>query len=98
MLPTGYLAGYVFTEHPDGGNLRTHQAVYFGCDTVTCAGNATGGFYGYRILVTRSVLYSDIESHPDCIAVFDIPEDNRFLNYLNQLQSTGLYDICLHTP
>jgi len=98
MLPYGYLAGYVFTEHADGGNLQTHRAVYFGCDTITKASNAIGGFYGNRIPVTKSVFYADKEDHPDCIAIYDKPEDEGFLDYLLELQSTGLYDICLHTP
>ena len=30
MVPGGYLAGYVFTEHADGGSLKRNRAVYFG--------------------------------------------------------------------
>jgi hypothetical protein len=97
MLPNGYLAGYVFTEHADGSNIATHRAVYFGCDTVSLAENASGGFYGNRIPTTKSVFYLN-NGDTNCLAINNIPYDGRYLDFLLQLQSTGLYDICLHTP
>jgi hypothetical protein len=97
MLPNGYLAGYVFTEHADGSNIGTHRAVYFGCDTITHAENASGGFYGNRIPTTKSVFYLN-NGDTNCLAINNIPYDGSYLDFLLQLQSTGLYDICLHTP
>ncbi|MDP4222538.1 MAG: hypothetical protein Q8868_04420 [Bacteroidota bacterium] len=91
MVPDGYLAGYVFTEHADGGNLRRNRAVYFGSEEITDIKNATGGFAGHKIPVTKSVFYIDSQ---DC-SVRDNPE---FLDFLDQLYSTGIYEICLHTP
>ncbi len=93
LVPGGYLAGYVFTEHADGGNISTHRAVYFGSDTIEKIENAVGGFAGNRIPVTKSVFYADpfSEKYP---SVRDNPE---YLDFLDQLYATG-YDICLHTP
>jgi hypothetical protein len=98
MLPDGYLSGYVFTEHADGGTIEQHRTVYFGCDTITTATNAIGGFWGNRIPVTKSVFYIDKENPPVCTAIKDYDENNKFLAFLQQLHQTGFYDICLHTP
>src|ERR1035437_5654519 len=97
LVPNGYLAGYVFTEHADGGSIKTHRAAYFGSEDISNIYNATGGFAGHKISVTKSVFYAD----PD-IAVYssirDDPDFPQFLDFLDQLNATGLYDICLHTP
>lgn len=53
LVPDGYLAGYVFTEHADGGNIRTHRAAYFGCDTILQISDVTGGFAGHKIPVKK---------------------------------------------
>jgi hypothetical protein len=96
LMPYGYLAGYVFTEHADGGNIRTNRAAYFGADNITDIANAIGGFCRYRIPVTKSVFYSD--STGISASIRDDPDKPQFLNFLDQLYTTGLYDICLHTP
>jgi hypothetical protein len=96
-VPYGYLAGYVFTEHADGGNIKTNQAVYFGSDSIADAQHAMGGFMGNGIPVTKSVFYAD----PDNTGYSSIKDDHnypQFLNFLDQLYRTGIYDICLHTP
>ncbi|NLM67889.1 MAG: hypothetical protein GX180_12075 [Enterococcus sp.] len=98
MLPEGYLAGYVFTEHADGGTIDAHRAVYFGCDTIKCEENAIGGFWGNKIPVTKSVFYVDKENPVSCSAIHNNLRDCSFLEFLLQLHSTGFYDICLHTP
>jgi|WetSurSiteA1Bulk_404760.scaffolds.fasta_scaffold03181_3 hypothetical protein len=98
LVPGGYIAGYVFTEHADGGNLRTHRAAYFGAENISDLNKATGGFAGHRIPVTKSVFLVDsteaISGSPD----IKDPDKLQFLDFLNQLYASGLYDICLHTP
>lgn len=97
LVPHGHLAGYIFTEHADGGTIKTHRAAYFGSDTVTDIRYATGGFAGNRIPVTKSVFYADREQ--SCYSsIKDDPEYPDFLDFLSQLHRTGIYEICLHTP
>jgi len=91
LVPDGYLAGYVFTEHADGANMKLNRAVYFGSENISSLNNATGGFAGHRIPVTKSVFYKDSN---DC----SVSTDSIFVDFLDQIYSTGLYDICLHTP
>ncbi len=97
LVPNGYLAGYIFTEHADGGSIKTHRAAYFGSEDISDINNATGGFAGHKIPVTKSVFYAD----PDTAvysSIRDDPDFPQFLDFLDQLNATGLYDICLHTP
>ena len=96
-VPNGYLAGYVFTEHADGGNLRTHRAVYFGSDTVHKAENAIGGFVKNRIPVTKSIFYSNPDKEAYC-SVIDDTDSIGYVEFLDQLYETGDYELCLHTP
>ncbi len=97
-LPYGYLAGYIFTEHADGGILERHRAVYFGSDTIITASNATGGFYGNKIPVTKSLFYINMEEPGLYTAIKNSNNDSTFLFFLQQLNSTDCYDLCLHTP
>ena len=98
LVPQGYLAGYVFTEHADGGNIRTHRAAYFGSENITDPENATGGFVGHRIPVTKSVFYADTTGGPSGSSIRDDKDYPQFLNFLDKLYATGDYDICLHSP
>lgn len=98
LVPNGFLAGYVFTEHADGGNIRTHRAAYFGAEDITNINDATGGFAGHRIPVTKSVFFIDTTGNNTGSYIHDNPEKEQFTDLLDQLNSTGLYDICLHTP
>lgn len=98
LVPGGYLSGYVFTEHADGGNLRTHRAAYFGNESITSIADATGGFAGHQIPVTKSVFYEDFdESFVDSLDV-NYQIENAYLMFLDQLSMTGKCEICLHTP
>jgi hypothetical protein len=97
LVPNGYLAGYVFTEHADGGNIRTHRAVYFGAEDILNAKDAIGGFVGNGIPTTKSIFYSN----PTGSSYSSIRNDRnypQFLDFLDQLYETGDYDICLHAP
>jgi hypothetical protein len=94
-VPDGYLAGYVFTEHADGGNIKTHRAAYFGSEDITRIDQATGGFAGYKIPVTKSIFFPDIEAVGDSSSGNE-SEKARVLDFMLQLNATGNYDICLH--
>jgi hypothetical protein len=97
LVPNGYLAGYVFTEHADGGNIRTHRAAYFGSEDISKVDDAVGGFVGHKIPVTKSVFYAD-PGGPSGSSIRDDSDWPQFLDFLDQLNETGYYDICLHTP
>jgi hypothetical protein len=97
LVPNGYLAGYVFTEHADGGNIRNHRAAYFGSEDISNVDDARGGFVGHKIPATKSVFYAD-PGRPSYSSIRDDPDWPQFLNFLDQLNETGDYDICLHTP
>ena len=97
LVPQGYLAGYVFTEHADAGNTRTHRAAYFGSENISDPVNATGGFVGHKIPVTKSVFYDDFDGGLSENST-DNPEGREYLEFLDNLYATGLYDLCLHTP
>lgn len=96
LVPYGYVAGYVFTEHADGGNIRTHRAVYFGAEDISNIDDAKGGFAGNRIPVTKSVFYANTIK-ASCSSIRDDPDYPQFLDFLDQLNKTGNYEICLHT-
>ena len=98
LVPDGYLAGYVFTEHADSANIRSHRAAYFGSEKTVDITKATSGFAGHDIPVTKSVFFEEFDA-----GLSDIPEsgdlsEREYSDFLDQLYSTGLYDLCLHTP
>ena len=97
LVPDGYLAGYIFTEHADGGNIRTQRAAYFGSEDITSIEKAEGGFTKHKIPVTKSVFYVDPDN-AKYSSIHDDPDYPQFLNFLNQLNQSGNYEICLHTP
>lgn len=97
LVPDGYKAGYIFTEHADGGNIRTQRAAYFGSEDITNAKEATGGFVFYKIPVTKSIFYIGTAT-PSGASVYEDGKVSPLLNFLDQLYATGLYDLCLHTP
>ena len=97
LVPYGYKAGYVFTEHADLGNIRQQRAAYFGSEDITDATKATGGFVAYKIPVTKSVFYTGPVTSPGAY-IYEGGKVSPLLNFLDQLNATGLYDICLHTP
>jgi len=96
-VPFGNQAGYIVTEHADGGNIQTQRAVYFGSEDILKASDAVGGFVGHKIPTTKSVFYMDSASRSGT-AIFGKQNDSSLLNFLDQIYATGLYDLCLHTP
>ena len=53
----GYQSAFIFTEHADWTDLRTHRAVLFGNEHITKPEDAVGGFCYFDIPVTKSVFY-----------------------------------------
>ncbi|HKK41828.1 MAG TPA: hypothetical protein VJ963_05410 [Bacteroidales bacterium] len=97
LTPYGYLAAYVFTEHADGGTLKSNRAAYFGAEDISDINKAVGGFAAHRIPVTKSVFFFNPDS-ANYVSVRDDPQFPAFRNFLDHLNATGLYDLCLHTP
>ena len=98
LVPGGFVSGYVFTEHADGGNIRTHRAAYYGAENISDPQKATGGFAGHEIPVTKSVFYEDFDDGLSASSKNYKPEEHQFLEFLDQIYSSGNYDLCLHTP
>lgn len=97
LVPGGYKAGYVFTEHADGGTIKTQRAAYFGSEDVRNSDQATGGFAYYNIPVTKSVFYIGDSSYPGR-SIIEKGKISPELNFLDQLYAKGNSDLCLHTP
>lgn len=97
LVPNGYLACYVFTEHADGGDIRTNRASYFGSEDIHNIKDATGGFAGHKIPVTKSVFYLEPSGNFGSSVQENI-NSSQFLDFLDQHQATNNYDICLHSP
>ena len=97
MVPFGYKAGYVFTEHADNGDIAKQRAAYFGSEDITDAAKATGGFVAHKIPVTKSVFYTGPITSPGA-SIFEGGQISPLLHFLDQLNATNLYDICMHTP
>ncbi len=100
----GYESAFIWTEHADWTDIKTHRATYFGSEDVVNADDAIGGFVYYDIPVTKSVFYNN----PDSVTNFEknsdfpglhstIKTDEAFFDFLKQLKHKG-FDICLHTP
>lgn len=97
-VPNGCLAGYVFSEHADGGTIQKHRAAYFGSEFIIHIDSATGGFAGHKIPVTKSVFYIDDDGCLSESSQQYSQFNSQVFDFLKQLQATGMYDICLHTP
>ena len=102
---SGYESAFIFSEHADWTDIRTHRAVLFGNDSITNPKDAVGGFVYYGIPITKSVFFDN----PDGITNKKISKgrfpglhttimtDNEFFKLMKVLDSLG-FDICLHTP
>lgn len=97
LVPKGYLAGYIFTEHADNGNIRTQRAAYFGAEDILKMKDSKGGFVGHKIPVTKSIFYWGDDSITGSTATGNY-QDSTLNDFLDQIYSTGIYDLCLHTP
>ena len=103
--PDGFVATYIWSEHADWGDIRTHRATYFGSENVVDADSAVGGFVKYNIPVAKSVFYDNPDSVTNTTAsdsLFTtlesaIKTDTAFADFLKQIHKKG-NEICLHTP
>lgn len=100
----GYESAFIWTEHADWTDIKTHRATYFGSEDVENIDDAVGGFAYYNIPVTKSIFYNNPDSVNNYEKNNDFPglhstimTDTLFFDFLKQLKSKG-FDICLHTP
>ena len=101
----GYQSAFIFTEHADWTDLRTHRAVLFGNENITKPEDAIGGFCYYSIPVTKSVFYWNPDNvtnektseglFPGLVA--SIKTDKEFFKLLKTIKKEG-FEICLHSP
>ena len=101
----GYQSAFIFTEHADWTDSRTHRAVLFGNENITKPEDALGGFCYYDIPVTKSVFYwnpdhiTNAETSegrfPDLIE--SIKTNKDFFKLLKSIKKEG-FEICLHSP
>ncbi len=101
----GYQSAFIFTEHADWTDLRTHRAALFGNENITRPEDATGGFCHFNIPVTKSVFYWNPDqvtnektsegNFPGLVA--SIKTDKEFLKLLKTIKKEG-FEICLHSP
>ena len=101
----GYQSAFIFTEHADWTDLRTHRAVLFGNEHITQPEDAVGGFCHFNIPVTKSVFYwnpdlvtNDMASKGNFFGLHaNIKGDKEYFNLLKAIKKEG-FEICLHTP
>ena len=101
----GYQSAFIFTEHADWTDLRTHRAVLFGNEHITRPEDAVDGFCYFNIPVTKSVFYwnpDNITNAETSHGLFSSPiatikTDKEFYKLLKSLRKQG-FEICLHSP
>ena len=101
----GYQSAFIFTEHADWTDLRTHRAVLFGNENITKPEDAVGGFCYYDIPVTKSVFYwnpDNVTNEQTSNGLFkglvaSIKTDKEFYKLLKTIRKEG-FEICLHSP
>jgi hypothetical protein len=101
----GYQSAFIFTEHADWTDLRTHRAVLFGNENITKPEDAVGGFCYFNIPVTKSVFYwnpdhvTNTETSKGLFTgeVATIKTDKDFYKLLKTIKKEG-FEICLHSP
>lgn len=101
----GYQSAFIFTEHADWTDIRTHRAVLFGNENITKPEDAVGGFCYFNIPVTKSVFYwnpDDVTNEKTSNGLFkglvaSIKTDKEFYKLLKTIKKQG-FEICLHSP
>lgn len=102
--PSGYLSALIFTEHADNTILETNKAVYFGSDQINNPEDAIGGFIKYKIPVTKSVFFSNVDKLNNLdfnsgikdlqLAVIGNP---AYIEFLKLIYGYGRCEIAFHT-
>lgn len=101
----GYQSAFIFTEHADWTDLRTHRAILFGNENITKPEDAVGGFCYFNIPVTKSVFYwnpDNVTNEKTSNGLFkglvaSIKTDKEFYKLLKTIKKQG-FEICLHSP
>ena len=101
----GYQSAFIFTEHADWTDIRTHRAVLFGNENITKPEDAVGGFCYFNIPVTKSVFYwnpDNVTNEKTSNGLFKRPvasikTDKEFYKLLKTIKKQD-FEICLHTP
>ena len=101
----GYQSAFIFTEHADWTDTRTHRAVLFGNENVTKPEEAVGGFCYFDIPITKSVFYwnpdnvtNDLASKGNFFGPHaTITTEKDFFKLLKTIKKRG-FEICLHSP
>ena len=101
----GYQSAFIFTEHADWTDIRTHRAVLFGNENITKPEDAVGGFCYFNIPVTKSVFYwnpDNVTNEKTSKGLFkgpvaSIKTDKEFYKLLKTIRKQG-FEICLHSP
>ncbi len=101
----GYQSAFIFTEHADWTDIRTHRAVLYGNEHITKSKDAVGGFCYFDIPVTKSVFYwnpdnitnAEISGGRFTGLYASIKTDKDFLKLLKDIKKQG-FEICLHSP
>ena len=101
----GYQSAFIFTEHADWTDLRTHRAVLFGNENITKPEDAVGGFCYFNIPVTKSVFYwnpdniTNAETSEERFtgSIASIKTNTEFFKLLKDIKKEG-FEICLHSP
>lgn len=102
--PSGYLAALIFTEHADNTILETNKAVYFGSDQIDNPEDAIGGFIKYKIPVTKSIFFSNVDKLNNLefnsgikdlqLSVIGNP---AYIEFLKLISDYGRCEIAFHT-
>ena len=101
----GYQSAFIFTEHADWADIRTHRAVLFGNENITKPEDAVGGFCYFNIPLTKSVFYwnpDNVTNEKTSNGLFkglvaSIKTDKEFYKLLKTIKKQG-FEICLHSP
>ncbi len=100
----GYISTYIFTEHADNTDLRTHYAVNYGSEDITTYNSAQGGFAKYNIPNTKSIFYNNPTHSTNERAnknftseACNLKGTAGYEKLIDELYANG-QEICLHTP
>jgi len=99
-VPDGYPAAFIWTEHADNTSIQTHRAVCFGSSRIADPSEATGGFVGSGVPVTKTVFHANPTNRPVAGSAgpqASILGDPDFAELCASLHRLG-WDIGLHSP
>lgn len=106
LVPDGFRALNVWTEHADKTTIQTHRASYFGHESITSAEDSTGGVVKHGHVVTKSVFCENPKSYQNRVLfngsrvsagpMLAMAESPDFVGLLDQLSALG-HEICVHS-